>query len=414
VKNPKWFIIAACCAVGCTPEPEYKETSGVNIPAGPCGRGLRVVNSDYQITSVSLMNFEGVVLSPNLISTSSTTTGPWIPITGDVVTSSAIAPSEDIILIDRSSSTLTWVDVSSGQIARQLGIGTGFAPNPQDYVEVAPTKAYVTRFEQNSKAGSVSFDGGNDVLIINPTTPAIVGRIDLMPAMQGAGPEFLPRASRVQLLGKRLYILLQSLTSAFVSTSSRIAVIDTTTDTIVQTLVLDGLHSCGAMDMSPDEAELAIACSGSFGGDSNATLSESGLVLISVGDSNKEKQRFDAGMFNEGPIGFSVSYTSDRNVIFTTFGRFANGVDPGRDDTVIELNLDSGASSVLLRSEGDPFTLGDTHCSPVCNVCFVTDAGRGGGLVHRFEVDALGHLDKRTEIHVDTVIGLPPRQLGVF
>ena len=67
--------------------------------------------------------------------------------------------------------------------------------NPHDYVPVSERKAYVTRFEGNAQLGAEPLDVGNDVLIVDPSVPAVTGRIALDTAFAGP-PGFLPSADR--------------------------------------------------------------------------------------------------------------------------------------------------------------------------------------------------------------------------
>ncbi|PKN46336.1 MAG: hypothetical protein CVU63_07695, partial [Deltaproteobacteria bacterium HGW-Deltaproteobacteria-20] len=60
-------------------------TGGTDITAGACGRGLVVVNTDYQSTNVSLVAIDGKVLSTSFLSSASTPPGLSAPLGGDVV-----------------------------------------------------------------------------------------------------------------------------------------------------------------------------------------------------------------------------------------------------------------------------------------------------------------------------------------
>jgi len=87
------------------------------------------------------------------------------------------------------------------------------------------------------------------------------------------------------------------------------------------------------------------------------------------------------------------------------------GIDP---TALVRLDLTSGITSVALRSAGEPFTLGGVVCDVRCSVCFVADAKRDGGVVHRFSIDDAGALSADRTIKVETSPGLPPRYLGLF
>lgn len=402
-------IAAGACGVPDPPE----STGGIGDggAAGDCPRGVVVHASDYQSTNVALMSLAGEVLSPSFISSASAGTALSAPLSGDVLPPSMPVASDEVVLIDSyPASVLSWVSVASGNVRAQLSVGTGFASNPHDYVHASTHKAYVPRFEPNPQPGREPFDSGNDVLVVDPSVPEITGSIDMTPAMAGESERFLPRADKAILVGTRLFVLLAGHSKDFLeSAPSRIVQVDTETEAITDVLVLDGLHGCAGMAKSPDGTRLAVSCSGQFAGDSVPTLDDSGVALVSVDGVLREEQRFRAAELGDDPIGFAIAWPDDEHLLLTTFGRFANGELPARDDTLVRLGIASGESEVLLRSNGTPFTLGELRCA--CDACFASDAGRN--VVHRYAVSA-GELREHEAIVVETKIGLPPRYLGLF
>ncbi|AUX36309.1 MULTISPECIES: hypothetical protein [Sorangium] len=416
-KTSVWAVrsLSLLLLLGCNVAPPPGSTGGVTKQPDGCGRGLIVVNTDYQSTNVSLLDIEGAVLSSSLISSSAASTMLSVPLSGDVVLPTMPQLGSRIALIDRyPASVLTWIDVKSGEVAAQLSVATGFAANPQDYVEASPHKAYVTRLGQNLAAGSEPFDAGNDVLVIDPSVPSITGRIDLMPAMAGEDPKYLPRANRAVVADQKLYVLLSADAADFSSSAeSRLVTIDTDTDTILDVKTLDGLHGCGALALSPDQEDIAVACTGTFVG-SASVLSESALVVLSRGDSLVERERWSAEQLGGGALGTWISYAGAETLVFTTLGSFPEGDQPGTDDTASALNLVNGERRELLRSKLSPFTIGATQCVAECSACFIADAETSGGVVHRFPVSAQGALGQPSQTVVDTAIGLPPRYLGRF
>ena len=105
----------------------------------------------------------------------------------------------------------------------QCSVGNG--ANPHDFAQVAPDKAYVTRYEMPSLA------------IVNPQTSAecngfLRGEIDLSPFADG---DTVPEMDQMVIVGEHLFVSLQRLDRrTFEPTgTSLVAVIDTRTDTIV-------------------------------------------------------------------------------------------------------------------------------------------------------------------------------------
>jgi hypothetical protein len=360
-----------------------------------------VVNTDYQSTSVSLLDRDGEVLSGSFISSASASTGLTVPLGGDVVLPTETAAGEEIVLIDRyPASVLTWVDLRTGQVRAQLPVATGFSANPHDYVTLSANEAWVTRFQ------------GHDLLVLDPEVPAIVDRIDLGAAMAGEASGYSPGPDHAVLVANDLYVLLEGYRSDFTqSVESRIVRIDTRSRALTATHVLAEMHGCGGLALSPDQARLAVFCSGEFQGTSNPSLGASGVVVLGVGTELTETQRFSGQSLGRQPVAFSGAFADPDRLLLVTQGRFADEAGPKEPDRLLDLELGTGSNRVLLVSDPDPFTLGAVRCPGDCGVCFVADAGRRG--VHRF------HLGDSAFVHdgqitTDDQTGLPPSGLGVY
>jgi hypothetical protein len=399
-------------ALGCgAPEPPGS-TGGTALPPGPCGRGVGVVHTDYDSTNVSLLGFDGKVLSPSFISSATTGAVLSAKLTGDVVLPSEPIAGESLVLIDRyPASVLTWVDVESASVTAQLSVRSGFDANPHDYLGLGDT-ALVTRFNRNPDPKAAPLDQGDDVLVVSlGAEPAVVDRIDLSPAMLGAGPGFNATPHRMVRAGARVIVSLLGQTQAHGdAVASRLAVIDPATRTLGPVLVLDGLYECNGLAAAPDGERVAVSCSGRFAGGAEPSVAESAVVVVSVGEELSEVQRVPAAP--NAPFGFALAWSGAGTLVANTFGRFSSAGTPAEPDRLVELELASGARRTLLESAGEPFTLGDVSCAAACSVCFASDAGRG--VLHAYAADAAGTLGSATLIDVGDAIGLPPRWLGRF
>jgi hypothetical protein len=406
------LLLTACGAQRLSPDAQ-----GVSLEPGPCGRGLVVLESDYQSSNVSLLDFNGKVLSASLVSSSTQGSGFGVALSGDVVLAQSPEVGPRLTLIDRyAAGVLRFVDLASAQIAGELAVGTGFRANPHDYLALEEHKAYVTRYETNSNAGRQEWDGGGDVLIVDPSLPSIRGRIDLDQTMAGEGAQFSPHPGRLVRFSGRVFALLASYANNYNlgGTSSRLVELDPSTDSAVSTLVFDGLRGCDALALSSEEAELVVACTGDDLRDPVAKNDHSGLVLVDLSGTPSEKQRFPASTFSDDPLGFSVDYVAPGVLLFGTLGHFEESGAIGAPDTLWRLDTHSGRSEAVIHSEHTPFTLGAARCAPACGVCFAADAERGGGSVLRFELDSESSLGTPTLIRAETRVGLPPRYLSVF
>jgi hypothetical protein len=409
-------VLAAACGADAPPG----TTGGTPVKPGLCGRGVVVVSSDYATSNVSFVGFDGAVLSESVVSSASTTTGLSPPLSGDVVLPTMPATGSRIVLIDRyPAAVLTWVDVETGGVASQLDIRTGFFSNPQDYVPVSPVRAYVPRYGSNPAPGQVAFDRGNDMLVVDPSGPAVTDRVDLQPAMTGQAASLLPSAGRALEANGLVFGMLDGFSADFETEApARLVTVDPESGEMLGVKTLDGAHNCRGMALSPDGTEIALSCSGML---APPRIDQSWLVFVTAQKNPSEVARYPATAFGDRPLGFGVAYASRATVLFTSLGTFADE-SPG-DDRVIELDRATGASRVVLESAQSqtctssghcPFSIGDVVCAPACSVCFVADAAPTRSQVHRFTVDADGQVLPPESITVERTIGLPPRYLQLF
>ena len=404
-------LLAGCGAPRTTPD-----TQGVSVKAGPCGRGLVVVESDYQSSNVSLLDFEGRVLSASLASSSTESSGFGVALSGDVVTPSGPQNSEEIVLLDRyPAGVLRFVELATARVRAELSVATGFRSNPQDYLALTAERAYVTRYETNRNPGRHAWDAGGDVLIVDPSRPAITGRIDLSPALEGESSQFTPHPARLVDVSGRVFVLLAAYANDYSSaTSARLVELDPATDSLVSTLVLDDLRGCTALAISPDERQLAVACTGDDLRSNEPNLEGSGLALIDIDGAPRVDRRFRASELGDQPLGFGLAYAAPGVLLLGTLGHFDESGALGALDSLLRFDTASAQLDQLLHSDGEPFTLGGTRCAVSCGVCFAADAKRAGGSVLRFAVDSAGNFGPPTAIRAETRVGLPPRYLGAF
>jgi hypothetical protein len=409
-------LTSVCCLLACGANRVSPDKRGVSVEPGPCGRGLVVVESDYQSSNVSLLAFDGQVLSASLASSSTEASGFGVALSGDVVPPASPQLGAQIPLIDRyPAGVLRFVEFASARVASELSVATGFRSNPQDYLAQGEHKAYVSRYESNPNPGREAFDAGGDVLIVDPSGPSISGRIDLASAMVGEAAQFSPHPGRLLQVGARVFVLLASYANDYASgTSSRLVELDPEHDSLRSTLVLDGLRGCAALAVSPDQAELAIACTGDDLRDAVPSVEHSGLALVDISGAPRSIAQLAASAWGADPAGFSLDYVAPGVLLLGTLGHFDESGAVGAPDTLWRLDTASGELSALLRSERTPFTLGAVRCAPTCGVCFLADAEREGGSVLRFDVDQSGALGAPTAIRAETRVGLPPRYLSVF
>jgi hypothetical protein len=389
----KGRIVTACLLAwlsGCNvPEP-IASTGG----AGP--QGVVVVSSDYQSTNISAVATDGRVLSESILSSASAAPGISAALSGDVVLPSGTDPSGRIVLIDRKSSVVTFVDPETAAVLGQISVATGFDANAQDWLQAAPGKAYVSRYATNGAPGAEPFDQGGDLLVVDSAAYRITGRIDLA----SAGDVGLPRADRMLLLGSEVWVSLQRL-SADLQTGqdARIVGIDVATDKIAWRLDLAGIANCGGPVLAPSGTAVALACHGVY---TDPDTGRSAVVLLDATTRPPSLARtFRVG----GAVWPAIAFASEQVLVGSVSGTLDA---PGRNDVAFALDLGSGQVARLLEA-GGAFVLGDVLCAG--GRCLMADAAERAVRVWTMTHASLA---AAASIAPNPSIGLPPRCLGMF
>jgi hypothetical protein len=352
-----------------------------NVEAPPSATGgaqgercerFALVQSDYASTQVALVNGGGEVISANVISSGTRAPGATATLSGDVVLPHDPPASGDLVLIDRfPNGIITWLDPERGEVKGQLNVVPGFASNPHDYLEIAPDKAYVTRFGTNNAPGRVPFDEGGDILVIDPARRTLSKRIDL----SAYGGAVDPRPERMTLGNGRAYVTLARLDAAFErGEDGLVVVVDVESDRVVDTLPIAGLKNCTNLALSPDARSLAVTCSGLFKVPGAAQEATSGVVVVDL-ESKQERLRATASTLG-GPLASPVGFAANDTLVVVVFG------DPG--DKVVALDVGTGRATTLHSARGS-FTIGELFCG--CgDRCLVPNAEESSLLA----VDATG------------------------
>lgn len=391
-------------------EPQVPEgTGGVTAEASMCGRGLAVLMTDYESANVALLDFEGNTLSASFISSASAETKLNAPLSGDVVFPTT--KMEELVLIDRyPASVLTFVDFESAEVRTQLEVRTGFNANPQDYLRLDENRALVSRYEINRSAGEEEFDGGDDLLLIDPTVPEISERLAFDEYRQA---ENLVRLGTLVRLQDTVFATLSGYSSTFKEAgSARLALLDADSLSVQELLEFEGLKVCRGLAVSPSEKKIALSCTGLITNSNGASPEFSGVVLLEQDEAGAwhESRRYLARDFAQGPFSESIDFANEE-LLLVSFSGALEGEDAGRPDRVVALDLGSGSTEELLASREKAFNLGDIQCVPGCDLCFVADVSRN--VVHRFAlVD--GVLQPGSSHRVEVDLTLPPRRLGLF
>lgn len=388
-------------------------TGGADLPErGACPRGLAVVTSDYLSTEIALLAPDATVVSPAFLSSASTAaSGLAAPLSGDVTIAKSTTDNE-LVTVDRfGTNVLTFVDARAAEVRAQLPVGTGFEANAQDYLEIDSRRAFVPRLGQNSRPGREAFDGGSDVLVVDPSVPRIDAAI-AMPVEAG----YRPNPAAIMRLGSYALVTLHHARADFsASADSELVAISVADLEVAYRLDLMGLVNCGRAELSPSRELLALACSGHL--DRTGVVAEpetSGIVLFDATTTPPQELRRIAALEVLGtPFQSSLEFVTDSLVLIKT--QTPLGADA--DNQLFSLDLDSGRTELLATAARGPggagfgIAFGGMYCGVSCgDPCLVCDRSRGKLL--RFDVRK-SELDRGDDITIDGA-GLPPGAIVPF
>lgn len=406
-------VFSAVLLLGCNVTPG-QVTGGVDLPErGDCPRGVAVVSNDFLSSEVALLAPDGSVKSPAFLSSASAVaSGLAAPFSGDLGVATARSRPGELVVVDRfGTNVLSFVDTRSAVVRAQLPIGTGFEANPQDYLELSEHEAFVPRLGQNKSPGREPFDEGSDLLIVDPSEPAITGSVE-MPRRKG----FLPNPVAVTQLGADVLVTLQHARVDYSGMDdSELVAVTIEAPHVSYRLPLSGFKNCGRAELSPSRAVLAVACTGFVDRQGAvAELETSGLLLLdATTEPPQELRRSLAPELVGEPLQSSIEFVSERVVLFKT----QTALGSERDSQLFSLDLETGKATLLATAARDRnglgfgIAFGAMSCRAGCgDPCLVADRSRGKLL--RFSVDA-DALAPEADVVIDGA-GLPPAGVTPF
>jgi hypothetical protein len=370
--------------------------------------------TDFLSSQVALAGLDGETLCGSFASTSrSEASALAFPFSGDLATPSAPPSSGRVVLLDRfGTNVVSWLEPRTGEVLAQLPVGTGFQSNPQDYLEVAPGRALVSRWGENPVPGSEAFDGGGDLLVLDIETPAILGSIALP-----RPDDFPPRPAGLTRHGDVVLVTLQRAAVDVKSMGEAlIAGVDPDAESVRFTLSLPGLKNCGRVTPAPNGRRAVLACSSYVDtAGEPADLRESALVVLDLSDEVPvELGRLSALDVAGAALQSDVAFFSETGVLVKT--QTPLGGDD--DNRLLALDLEAGVAVELARASrssrasGQGVVYGGLLCSPGCgDTCLLADADRG--VLLRWSIGP-GGLEGLPSLALRGSVGLPPRELGSY
>lgn len=374
-----------------------------------------VVTSDYLSSALALLDADLQLMTEAWIDSATVEPGLSTPMTGDVV-----LPTTPIFgnigMLDRSNvdnmTLLSYSGVVDGQwpmTPPPLAGEAAFLANPHDIVPIDGARLLVTRFEKNLAPDAVELDRGNDLLWVDRSRGALLGRIDLAvgDTFEG-GVSIVARPSGALRLAGGVLVALTRLSLDFmVAAPGAVAVVDpdAPAGTAPVIVSLAPLRNCSSVSAIPgDDTRVVVACAGATFGTADDRRAAAGLAWIHVpaGSPPALEAIWAAADHPGAPVVSSHPIALDA----TTALAVAMGDDKS-NDRLVRVDRVSGGAEVLFES-GAPYTLGSGTFDSVRQVVLLPDAEIG---IRRFDLDASLALASQSVIAVSTCRKLPARQI---
>jgi hypothetical protein len=298
----------------------------------------------------------------------------------------------EVVVLDRERSLVDFVIPSICRLRAQLSVSTGgFKSNPHDVVYVSPTKAYVLRYEKNAAPTPApdDFDEGDDLLIINPSLSEVTGRIDMSSqATTAPNATLQARPDHGVLMDGLVYVTLNNLSADFSAAGpGRVVIVDPTTDTVTGKIELPAQTGCSGIAADEVAKKLYVSCGGEFS-DADQTAS-SAFVEIDVSGATPVLGKIVSGKtLGTQPVSYFAAALFGGNAFVATAGAldFNTGAQTA-PDTLYSIALDTGVGTKII--DGGAFNLGRPAVDAATKTLFLPDGDPVTPRVRVFDVAGL-------------------------
>ncbi|HVV48936.1 MAG TPA: hypothetical protein VHO06_04700, partial [Polyangia bacterium] len=364
------------------------------------------INSDFSTTSLSLLDTTGALVRADCVdSATGATGGATKTISGDAVLPSQPQLGGEVVVVDRGNGALTFVDPGACKIVRQIPV-PGPRTNPHDVVMLTARKAYVTRYDRNLAATDPTLAGG-DVAVIDPTTGALRGRIDLDAyASPVAGATILPRPDRALLVGGKVIVSLDEIDQGFATYGEgKLVVLDPATDAVTASVALTGLANCEGMTYLEGPPSLLVACGGPYAG----ATAQSGIAVVDLGASPPVLTRVvPAAAFDGRPLNMGWVLALPPAGGGTRAFAVTNDPNDVAPDALFAFDYAAGTATRFATS--GPYTLGQPAGLP--GLLLMPNATLSAPQIDLYDVS--GTPAATTTFTADPVTNLPPQAIAPY
>lgn len=415
-----WLALTACGAameaptlppLSGTPE---KIAADPGTAQEPAPWAIAMVSSDYAASEIGILSRkEGALFHEAVFDSARTAPGLSAALSGDVVLPSAPNAFSWLFLIDRyPNAAVTLLDAQTFKPLVQFSVGTGYSANPQDLLVIDAHTAYVTRLNPNPHPGRQPYDAGDDILIVDPQSGAIKGRIAL--PEEGKSPNghaYSWRPCRLRRVGRFVYASLNHLSNDFREAgAAALARIDPAEHRVERVFTFPGLANPVGLSYDPDRDTLFVACNGLYAAGAAPQLAQSGLLALSGAATDEPSWRLLRRAAEDSlgrPFGFEIEHFAGF-VIAVRNGDLA----AGQGDRIVAVDPESGAEQTIYTTSS-AFGSGGLLADAFQGLLYIGDADARAPRVVRLSA-ANGRFRVAGETSNSPVFGLPPRFLRFY
>lgn len=409
------LAVSGCLDTATVPEPDPFTGAECARPAEPTDWqvpcGIVVVGNDGEASTVSVLDpADGSLAADGFLTSGSQVPGLSATLSGDVVAAAMPNPDSELVLIDRNTATLTWLNPEDLKVVAQLDVGTAaYGANPQDYVQVG-NRAYVARYNPVFGDGGAVIEG-DDLLVIDLETRQAAGRIPLGDQAQGpAGvtTPVHPRPTSLRGVGGLVYVMLQNISLDYTTQGPAVLVIvDPESDQVVRKLILGARKNCGGAAYDPTREELTYACGGQFW--SGTQQQESALVVMDV---SNPANPVEARTIPATTLGGTRTWSYAGLAMVGPGEVLAGVVDPfGTAGSAVLLAVDGRDPVTTVVEHSDQYWNTSLAADPYRNLFYVAD-GRGESPAVRSYLRTEAGFELQGT--VTFMRGLPPKGLAGY
>jgi hypothetical protein len=363
-------------------------TTDATTPTG-APTALAVVGSDYVTASLSAVDLEKrVVTTSGFLDSGSAVTPGGAALSGDVVVAQTPTPDGRLVLIDRGTGVLSFVDPVTRKVGEQLSVATGFYANPQDFLQISSSRAAVSRMSANASPTPTpdDLDEGDDLLLIDLNPAKLAARVALGPYASLSGTVAAP--GRLAFDGKLVWVPLASMSTDFQTAGKgRVVAIDPQTGKVVHVVDAPESKNCVQARRLGTSTKIAVLCSGFFGEPDGKQHAYSNILVIDTAANPPVAEvEASATVLAMAPFGKDLAALNERYLVTTTTGDFAKETP----DTLWLLDMASWGGFPLAKA-GKPFGFSGLFADGARNIVWAGEASHPAGDLRVFDVKDAEH-----------------------